>query len=67
MRDGQLRRRDDRVPEQQDVDVDGARAFFLDALPAHLQLDLEQGGHQLLQEILLFPKRPRSSETRPDR
>src|ERR1700722_6716630 len=51
MRNSQLFRVDDPVGEEKDIDIDDARAFSLDALPAHFALDVENVRHQLLRSV----------------
>lgn len=47
VRNREIGRVHDRVTSEQNVDIDCARAFFLDALTAHRFLDAEYVCHQL--------------------
>jgi len=51
MRYGQAFASDGRISEQQNVDVDAARALFPDPYSSHLFFDLENCGHELLRGL----------------
>src|SRR5258708_37711538 len=54
MRYGQLRRGNDGVAEQQYVNVNRARPFFLLALPTHSWLNPKDGRHQYFRRLRSF-------------
>ena len=47
MRDHEFFRVDDRISEEQDIDIDDARTFFLETPAAHLPLQIKDSGQQL--------------------
>src|SRR5207244_11136882 len=52
MRDHEFFRVDDRISEEQDIDIDDARTFFLETPAAHLPLQIKDSGKQLLRHLL---------------
>src|SRR5208282_6578715 len=54
MGDGEFRRSDDLVAEEENVNVDGARAFVLQAAASHIALNPENRGHELLRCVAGF-------------
>ena len=52
MRDHEFFRVDDRISEEQDIDIDDARTFFLETPAAHLPLQIKDSGQQLPWHLL---------------
>src|SRR5690348_8026260 len=52
MRDHEFFRVDDRISEEQDIDIDDARTLFLETPAAHLPLQIKDSGKQLLRHLL---------------
>src|SRR6266852_5298432 len=52
MRDHEFFRVDDRISKEQDIDIDDAGTFFLETPAAHLPLQIEDSGKQLLRHLL---------------
>src|SRR5207253_9126190 len=52
MRDHEFFRVDDRISEEQDIDINDARTFFLETPAAHLPFQIKDSGKQLLRHLL---------------
>src|SRR6266702_2560861 len=52
MGDHEVFRVNDRISEEQDIDIDDARTFFFETPAAHLPLQIKDSGKQLLRHLL---------------